>query len=60
MGISYEHKGAYDKASEYYFKALAIREKVFGTEHIDTATIYNNIGNVYDYMGDHDKALGNR
>ncbi len=46
-----------DLALEYYGKALAIWEKVLGTEHPDTATSYNNIGVVYKSMGDYDKAL---
>ena len=46
-----------DLALEYYGKALAICEKVLSTEHPDTATSYNNIGSVYDDMGDYDKAL---
>ena len=46
-----------DLTLAYYGKALAIREKVLGTEHPDTATSYNNIGGVYNHMGDYDKAL---
>ena len=49
--------GDYDKALEYYFKALEIREKVLDKEHPDIATSYNNIGSVYDDKGDYDKAL---
>ena len=53
----YDNQGDYDKALEYLLKALAIREKVLGTEHPSTATSYNNIGMVYDNQGDYDKAL---
>jgi tetratricopeptide (TPR) repeat protein len=42
---------------EYHLKALAIRERVLGTEHPDTATSYNNIGVTYKSMGDYPKAL---
>jgi hypothetical protein len=35
------------KALEWYYKALAIREKVLGAEHPRTATTYNNIAGVY-------------
>ena len=58
IGQVYHYKiGDYDKALEYYFKALEIREKVLGKEHPDTATSYNNIGLVYGTKGDYDKAL---
>ncbi|MFP3041411.1 tetratricopeptide repeat protein [Treponema primitia] len=42
---------------EFYLKALAIAEKVFGLEHIATALFYNNIGLVYGAMGDNETAL---
>ena len=49
--------GDYDNALEYYNKALAIFEKVLGTEHLHTASTYNSIGCVYNSMCDYDKAL---
>ena len=45
------------KVMEYSEKAKAIREKVLGTEHPDTATSYNNIAMVYHYQGDYANAL---
>jgi tetratricopeptide (TPR) repeat protein len=56
VGSIYDSKGDYEKALEYYNRALAIREKVFGTEHPDVATSYNNIGNIYYSQGDYEKA----
>ena len=50
-------QGDYAKALEYHTKALAIFEKVFGSEHPDVATSYNNIGYVYYRQGDYAKAL---
>ena len=47
----------YDKALEYHNRALAIREKVFGTEHPDVAQSYNNIGLIYDSQGNYEKSL---
>lgn len=47
----------YDKALKYQKKALAIREKVFGTENLNTANSYDNIGEVYREKGDYDMAL---
>ena len=45
------------KALEYYGKALAIRERVLGTEHTYTAMTYNNMASVYSDQGDYEKAL---
>jgi len=55
-GYAYETAN-YADALEWCQKALAIREKVLGTEHPDTAASYNNIGSVYYSMGEYDKAL---
>ena len=56
IGLVYEEQGDYGKALEYYEKALAISEKVLGTDHPSTATTYNNIGGVYRAQGDYGKA----
>jgi tetratricopeptide (TPR) repeat protein len=53
----YDSQGEYAKALLWYSMALAIREKVLGAEHPDTAEIYNNIAGVYDNQGDYAKAL---
>jgi tetratricopeptide (TPR) repeat protein len=42
---------------EYHLKALDIRERVFGTDHPDTAASYNNIGSTYNSMGNYQKTL---
>lgn len=47
----------YEKALEYYGKALAISERVLGTEHPDTATTYNDTGRVYYCQDDYARAL---
>jgi predicted enzyme related to lactoylglutathione lyase len=57
IGSVYDKIGDYNKALEFYEKALNIRKKVLGTEHPNTATSYNNIGSTYDSMGDYNKAL---
>ena len=57
IGGVYDNLGDYDKALEYYSKALAICEKVLGPEHPSTATAYDNIGGIYYSQGDYDKAL---
>ena len=38
-------------------KAKEIREKVLGSQHPDTALIYNNIGAVYSDLGQYSKAI---
>ena len=49
---------AYYSESLYYcMKVLAIREKVLPENHPDIAEIYNNIGCVYDKLGNHKQAL---
>ena len=53
----YSEQGDYEKALEYYGKALAISERVLGTGHPDTAVTYNNMAWVYSEQGDYEKAL---
>src|SRR5262249_12143875 len=48
--------GNYGKAAPLYERALAIRQKVFGEQHPDTATSLNNLANLYQSMGDYAKA----
>ena len=57
IGVVYDYLGDYDKALEYYNKALKISKAVLGENHRDTAMSYGNIGVVYDNLGDYDKAL---
>ena len=47
----------YDKALELEKQLLQICEKLYGLEHPDTASSYNNIGNVYYCKGSYDTAL---
>ena len=46
----------YGKAEALYGKALAIRERVLGEEHPDTAASYNNLAYVYARQGEYGKA----
>ena len=57
IGSVYSDKGDYDKALEYYNKALTIWKSKLGEEHTDVARSYNNIGLVYQAKSDYDKAL---
>jgi hypothetical protein len=36
-------------------KSIAIRIKLFGENHVDVASSYNNIGFTYGELGDHNK-----
>ena len=57
LAVVYRGQGEYAKALEYYEKARAIRERVLGTDHPDTATTYNNLAGVYRGQGEYAKAL---
>ena len=57
IGLVYRNLGDYNKALEYYFKALEIRKDVLGEKHPNTAGTYGNIGVVYHNLEDYDKAL---
>ena len=57
IGNVYFYKGDYDRALEYYLKAVKIKESVLGGNHPDTAMSFYNIGMIYSAKGDYDKAL---
>ena len=57
IGDVKKKKASYSEALEYYQKSLAILEKVYGQEHPDIATSYNNIGEVYRSQGKYPEAL---
>ena len=58
IGGVYDSRGDYDKALEYYQKALNIGLKIYGTEeHPNIAIRYSNIGLAYSNKGDYDRAL---
>ena len=48
--------GRYEEAIPLATEALAIREKLLGPDHPDTAKSLNNLGVLYDTMGDYAKA----
>ena len=43
-------KGAYGEAAGLWEQILAIREKVLGPEHPDTAASLNNLAAIYGYL----------
>lgn len=52
MGFHLKMIGDYPGARPYIERALAIREKVLGPEHSDTATSLNNLGYLLQDQGD--------
>lgn len=57
IGVTYHRKKDYDKALEYYLKAITIREKELGKEDLSTTSISNHIGKIYLIKRDYNKAL---
>ena len=57
IGAAQHQKGDYDKALEYFHKALTIRINQLGPEHPDVAISNNNIGAAHNGKGDNAKAL---
>ena len=49
--------GKYKEAEQVYLRLVSLRERTLGKEHPDTATSYNNIGQVYYSQGEYPKAL---
>jgi tetratricopeptide (TPR) repeat protein len=50
-------KGEYDKAIDYYEKALQINLNAFGGQHPNVATGYNDLGAAWYSKGDTTKLL---
>ena len=52
----YDNLGEYNQAKELYEKALTIRKKIFGEDHSDVATSYNNLALVYYNLEEYNQA----
>ena len=52
----YKRLGEYNQAKELHEKALIIRKKIFGEDHADVATSYNNLASVYNSLGEYNQA----
>jgi tetratricopeptide (TPR) repeat protein/tRNA A-37 threonylcarbamoyl transferase component Bud32 len=57
IGLVLVDRQAFAEALAYQHRALAIREKVLGAEHTDTAESYNNIGLLLGIQDKLDQAL---
>ena len=57
LGYAKNDQGEYEKAIEYYERALELRHKNPTSDQTNVATTYNNIAAVYDDMKEYSKAL---
>lgn len=57
LGAAWKAKGEYDKAIEYYEKALKSDVENFGEDHPNVATYRNNLGATWKAKGEYDKAI---
>ena len=57
MGLAWQKKGEYDKAIDYYGKALESDLKSFGDDHPNVARTWNNLGGAWKDKGEYEKSL---
>ena len=55
-GLVYLTLGEYNQAKELHENALVICKKIFGGDHADVATSYNNLASVYNSLGEYNQA----
>ena len=55
-GQVYDRIGKYSQAEGFHKKALMIRKKIFGEDHTDVASSYNNLASVYGTLGKYNQA----
>ena len=55
-GQVYDRIGKYSQAEGFHKKALMIRKKIFGEDHTDVASSYNNLASVYSSLGEYNQA----
>jgi len=56
IGRAYQELGEYARAKDYFDRALAIDEQVYGHEHPAVARDLNNLGGAYFKLGDKKRA----
>ena len=52
-----KNKANYDKSERLLLKALDIKEKILGTEHLEMADVYNELACIYERQGKNREAL---
>ena len=55
-GQVYNRIGKYSQAAGFHKKALMIRKTIFGEDHTDVATSYNNLAEEYLHLGEYNQA----
>ena len=55
-GQVYDRIGKYSQAAGFHKKALIIWKKIFGEDHTDVASSYNNLASVYSSLGEYNQA----
>ncbi|CAH3147539.1 unnamed protein product [Porites lobata] len=55
-GLVYDRIGKYSQAEGFHKKALMIRKNIFGEDHTDVASSYNNLASVYCTLGKYNQA----
>ena len=55
-GRVYDRIGKYSQAEGFHKKALMSRKKIFGEDHTDVASSYNNLASVYSSLGEYNQA----
>lgn len=56
IGQVYRQLGVYDSAEPLLSEALAIRRRLLGDDHVDTAVALGRLANLYHDLGDYDRA----
>ncbi|XP_068687772.1 uncharacterized protein [Montipora foliosa] len=56
LGNVHQRMGEFQESKEYHVRALAIRIRKLGSQHIDVATSYNNVASVLRAQGDLEQA----
>jgi len=57
MGRVWGGRRDYDQGIDFTHRALTIRTKVLGDDHLMVASSYNNLGVFYESKGDYDKGI---
>ena len=52
-----DYLSKYDRAMDYYQRALRISQKQYGENSAEVVTCYGNIGEMYDVLGDYDQSM---
>lgn len=56
LGLIYYDLADYEKAFDFFNKALSIFLELFGDNHPEIASIYNNLGLIFSQQGEYSKA----